>query len=68
MKVYVVDTSAVIDGIVSKMIEKGELKEAKILVHKAVLAELEYQANYGREVGFFGLEELKRLKEISVKN
>lgn len=68
MKIYVVDTSAVIEGVVSKMIEKGEIKEAKILVHKAVLAELEFQANYGRDIGFFGLEELKKLKEISTKN
>ena len=68
MKVYVVDTSAIIDGVVSKMIESGELKEAKILVHKAVLAELEYQANYGKDIGFLGLEELKKLKEISKKN
>jgi ATPase len=68
MKIYVADTSAIIDGVVSKMIEKGEIKEAKILVHKAVLAELEYQANYGRDIGFFGLEELKKLKEISKKN
>ncbi len=62
------DTSAIIDGVLSKMIEKKKIKEAEILVHNAVLAELEAQANYGREVGFLGLEELQKLKEISKKN
>lgn len=68
MKVYVVDTSALIEGVVSKMIGEGQIKEARIMIHKAALAELEYQANYGREIGFFGLEELKKLSEISKKN
>lgn len=65
---YVIDTSAVIDGVVSKMIEKGEIKEAEIFIHNAVLAELESQANHGREVGFMGLEELQKLKDISNNN
>jgi ATPase len=65
---YVPDTSAIIDGVLSRKIENKEIKEAEILVHNAVLAELEAQANYGREVGFLGLEELQRLKEISKKN
>ncbi len=65
---YVPDTSAIIDGVMSKKIEGKEIKEATILVHKAVLAELEAQANYGKEIGFLGLEELKKLKEISKKN
>lgn len=68
MKSYVVDTCALIEGIVSKMIESGEIKEANILIHKASLAELEFQANYGREVGFSGLNEIKKLKEITKKN
>jgi ATPase len=68
MKIYVIDTSAIIEGIVSKMIESGEIKEARILVHKASLSELEFQANYGREIGFSGLDELKKLNDISSKN
>ncbi len=62
------DTSAVIDGAVSKMIEKKKVKSVEILIHNAVLAELEAQANYGREIGYLGLEELKRLNGISNKN
>lgn len=68
MKIYVPDTSAIIDGIVSKMIEAGDIKEGKIFLHKAVLAELEFQANYGREIGFLGLDEMKKLKELSNVN
>jgi ATPase len=64
MKMYLPDTSAIIDGTVSKMIEKGEIKEAKILIHLAVVSELEYQANYGRETGFLGLTELKKLNDL----
>jgi len=65
---YVPDTSAIIDGVLSKKIKNKEIKEGNILVHNAVLAELEAQANYGREIGFLGLEELQKLKEISKKN
>ena len=65
---YVPDTSAIIDGVLSKMIEEGKIKEAEIIIHNAVLAELEAQANKGKEVGFLGLEELKKLYEISQKN
>jgi len=68
MKKYVLDTSAVIDGVVSQMINKGEITEGIILIHRAVLAELEYQANYGREVGFLGLDELKKLRKITEEN
>jgi ATPase len=63
---YVPDTSVVIEGIVSNLVAKGEIKE-KILIHHAVVAELEHQANYGREVGFLGLDEIKKLREICAK-
>ncbi len=63
--VYVPDTSAIIDGVMSKMIEKKELTKGKILVHNAVISELENQANRGREVGLIGLKELQKLKETT---
>ena len=63
---YVVDTSVVIEKIVSNLISNKEIS-GKVLVPKAVLAELEHQANLGQEIGFLGLEELKKLQELKNK-
>jgi len=63
---YVVDTSVLIDGRVSQMLEKGEIKGV-IIIPEAALAELEAQANAGRMSGFQGLEEVKRIREIAEK-
>lgn len=60
---YVPDTSVLIDGRITKLIEAGELKGATIIVPEAVVSELEAQANQGREIGFKGLNELKALAE-----
>ncbi len=61
---YLPDTCALIDGIVSKMVEEGKIK-GNILIHKAVISELEAQANRGEEIGIKGLEEIKKLREIA---
>ena len=63
---YVIDTSVLIEGRISEMIEKGELK-GTIIIPEAVLAELEAQANFGKMSGFRGLEEIKILREIAKK-
>lgn len=60
---YVPDTSVIIDGRITKLIEEGELAGASIIIPEAVIAELEAQANHGREIGFKGLNELKALDE-----
>ena len=67
-KTIVPDTSAIIDGLISKLIEEKKIKEAEIIIHNAVLAELEHQANFGKEIGFLGLEELQKLNDIPKKN
>src|SRR3989338_6799046 len=59
------DTSVIISGILSDLIEKGEIKEAEIIVPEFVVEELRAQASKGREIGFKGLEELKKLRELS---
>ena len=58
------DTSAIINGIITERVEKGEWRGATIIIHRASLSELEYQASRGKESGFVGLEELKRLQEL----
>ena len=64
MKIFVPDTGVLIDGRITKMLEQ-EGEKTKIVVSKAVVAELEFQANVGRETGFTGLEELKKLSELA---
>jgi len=59
------DTSVVIDGRVSAKIKAGELQGRRIVVPEAVVAELEAQANHGRDIGLRGLEELRRLSEMA---
>jgi len=63
---YVVDTSVVIAGRVSEMLEKGEIS-GTIIIPEAVLAELEAQANFGRLSGFQGLAEIEKIVEICKK-
>jgi len=60
---YVPDTSVLIDGRITKLIDDGELSGATIIIPEAVISELEAQANQGREIGFKGLNELKSLEE-----
>jgi len=60
---YVPDTSVLIDGRITKLIDDGELRGAVIIIPEAVVSELEAQANQGREIGFKGLNELKALAE-----
>jgi ATPase len=59
------DTSAVIDGRITQMIRTGEYKAATIIIPEAVVAELESQANQGREIGFSGLTELQELSRLA---
>jgi len=63
---YVVDTSVLIERLVTDYVKKKKLK-GEIIVPRAVVAELENQANTGRETGFLGLEELQELQKKKVK-
>jgi ATPase len=59
------DTSVVIDGRITSMIKTGEYNGASIIIPEAVIAELEAQANQGREIGFSGLTELQALCKLA---
>src|SRR3989338_420047 len=61
------DTSVITEGLISARLKSKEIKVNEILIHEAVLSELEHQANMGRSIGLLGLEELKELREISEK-
>lgn len=59
------DTSIIIDGKLSQLIESGEIKSADIIIPEMVLDELQSQANRGLEIGFNGLDEIKKLRELA---
>ncbi len=62
---YVTDTSVLIDGRISQMLERGDFEEGSvIIVPEAAIAELEAQANRGKLTGIQGLEEVARIREI----
>jgi len=59
------DTSVLIEGLVSEKIKNKEFEVDSIIIHEAIIAELEHQANSNKEIGFVGLEELKNLRKLS---
>ncbi len=59
------DTSVLIDGILSAKLAKGEITVQEILIHEAVISELEHQANMNKAIGFLGIEEIQKLKKMS---
>ena len=59
------DTSVIIEGLVSKKIGSGEFKPKTVIIHEAVLSELEHQANVNKTIGFLGLEEIEAITKLS---
>lgn len=59
------DTSVIVDGQITRMVDGGEYEGAEIVVPEAVVAELEAQANRGHESGLAGLDELARLQDLA---
>ena len=59
------DTSVIIKGKISELIESGELDGCEIVIPLAVIDELQAQASKGREIGIHGLEEIKRVRELA---
>lgn len=64
MKCIIPDTSAVIIGAVSEILEKEDLDYPEIIVPEAVVCELEHQANANRSEGKKGLKELQKLQNL----
>ncbi|MFB6175096.1 MAG: PINc/VapC family ATPase [Candidatus Nanohalobium sp.] len=58
------DTSIIIDGKLSDLIERGELR-ADIIIPEFVVDELENQANEGKETGYKGIEEIKKIRMLA---
>ncbi len=63
---YVPDTSVLIDGRISQLVMDGTVS-GDLVIDLSVIAELEHQANQGRETGFAGLRELQSLVKLASK-
>ena len=64
-KKFVLDTSIITDGEITKMLELGNIEqESDIIIPLAVLDELQSQASMNKEHGFVGLEEIKKMREL----
>ena len=63
---HVIDTSILAGKRLTSLIEKKGLR-GKIIVPDAAIAELEHQANLGKESGFDGLDELANLHKLKNK-
>ena len=61
----VVDTSVIINGQLLAQIKSGKIQYSEIIIPQAVFDELQSQASQKKEEGFIGLEEIKKLQEIS---
>lgn len=65
-KRYVLDTSIIIDGEITKMVEGGQIDNgSEIIIPLAVLDELQSQASSNKEYGFVGLNEIKKIRDQS---
>ena len=65
MPKIVLDTSIVISGEIIKLIESGSVADSEIIIPEAVVDELQSQASQNKEQGFIGLEEIKKIKDLS---
>ena len=65
IKKLIADTSIIVDGKISEMIKKNEFEGLEeIIISLAVLDELQAQASKGREPGFVGLDEIKKIRKL----
>ncbi|MHA1972182.1 MAG: PINc/VapC family ATPase [Candidatus Hodarchaeales archaeon] len=64
-QIFVPDTSVIINeglySILKDTIESG----SQLVIHAAMIAELEHQANTGNNTGFKGLRELEKIRKLS---
>jgi len=61
------DTSIIIEGILSRKISENEIMPQTLIIHEAVLGELEHQANQNKAIGYLGLEELQKLRALALE-
>ena len=63
---YVPDASALIQGVVSRLISEGRIQPwSRIVIHKKIIAFLEKIAAEGKATGYAGIEEVRRLRKLA---
>jgi ATPase len=65
MEKIVPDTSVLINEALSRLMEAGEMRDCELIIPLAAVDELQAQASKGRDIGLRGLEEIKRIRELS---
>ena len=66
---FVCDTSVIFNGQILRLIEDGDLGEVpEIYIPNVVVAEIEYRSNIEKEIGFFGINVLKKLRDYHKTN
>ena len=68
LKKICIDTSALIRGKITELINSEKLNGSEIIIPEIVTGELQAQASRGKETGFIGLEEIKKIRELSEKH
>jgi ATPase len=63
-----VDTSALIQGKVNELMDAGKLDGSEIIIPEIVTGELQAQAAKGKEIGFVGLENIKKIQQAKDKH
>jgi ATPase len=62
---FACDTSVIFNGLIIDLIEDGELGDhPEIYISNIVVAEVEYRTNIQKEIGFYGLNVLKKLRQF----
>ncbi|NDF46912.1 MAG: ATPase [Nitrosopumilaceae archaeon] len=67
MSKIVADTSVIINGYITKQIESKSIQN-DLIIPIAALDELQSQASQGKEQGFVGLEEIKKIQKLCQQN
>ena len=66
---YIPDTSVILNGSLRELIlEEKITSDSTIIIHEAVLAELEHQANLGQKKGVLGLSQLNSIRKKCEEN
>ncbi len=68
MSKIVIDTSVIVSGHITRQIESKNLQNVEIIIPVAGLDELQSQASQGKEQGFIGLEEIKKIQKLCQEN
>ena len=65
MSKIVLDTSVIINGLLTAQVESGNIRNSEIIIPQSVVDELQSQESQKKEQGFAGLKEIKNLKDLS---